>query len=276
MMSLHRTQHSVRIPRFFAFLGGLALLPLVLAFLILLIGVPMLAQRGQMGRVIFQIIVMREGEKLPTQEQVTVTLINDWGDVVISQDTKNGVIQFDIRPGLYRLTVTGASIETYFGDFKVDSTPTWTETVQVRPRKTTLTEKGSSQPVPAVRLKIPRKANDEYHKAETALRKNDAETARLHLNQAIALYPNYDLAYFALGKLETDAGHREAARQYFEQAVKLNDAFAEAQRELAKILLAEKDYAGAETALLASLRSDPGGLWTLSFAALTELELGKY
>src|SRR5260370_35930305 len=28
MMSLHRTQHSVRIPRFFAFLGGLALLPL--------------------------------------------------------------------------------------------------------------------------------------------------------------------------------------------------------------------------------------------------------
>ena len=236
----------------------------------------MLAQTGQMGRVIFQIVIVREGEKLPTQEQVTVTLINDWGDVVISQDTKNGVIQFDIRPGLYRLTVTGASIEAYFGDFKVDSTPTWTETVQVRPRKTTLTEKGSTQPVPAVRLKIPRKANDEYHKAETALRKNDAETARLHLNQAIALYPNYDLAYFALGKLEIDAGHREAARRYFEQAVKLNDAFAEAQRELAKILLAEKDYAGAETALLASLRSDPSGLWTLSFAALTELELGKY
>ncbi len=62
-----------------------------LAILILLIGFPMLVQTGQMGRVIFQIVIVREGEKLPTQEQVTVTLINDWGDVVISQDTKNGV-----------------------------------------------------------------------------------------------------------------------------------------------------------------------------------------
>ena len=247
-----------------------------LAILILLIGFPMLVQTGQMGRVIFQIVIVREGEKLPTQEQVTVTLINDWGDVVISQDTKNGVIQFDIRPGLYRLTISGAGIETYLGDFKIDSTPTLSETIQVRPRKTTLAEKGSTQPVPAVRLKIPRKAKDEYHKAETALRKNDAETARLHLNQAIVLYPNYDLAYFKLGKLEMAAGHRDAARTNFERAVKLNDAFGEAQRELAKILLAEKDYAGAETALLAALRSDPGDLWTLSFTALTELELGKY
>jgi len=127
-----------------------------------------------------------------------------------------------------------------------------------------------------VRLKIPRKAKDEYHKAETALRKNDAETARLHFNQAIVLYPNYDLAYFELGKLEMAVGHRDAARTNFERAVKLNDAFAEAQRELAKILLAEKNYAGAEPVLLGALRSDPGDLWTLSFTALTELELGKY
>jgi len=247
-----------------------------LSVLILLTALPLLAQMDRGGRVILQLIIMREGEKMPTQEQITVTLMDGWGNVVVAQDTSSGFVQVDVRSGLYRLAITGPGIETYFGEFKLDSTPTWTETIQVQPRKTRLVQKGSTQPVPAVRLQIPRKAQNEYRKAETALAKNNAETAKLHLNRAIALYPNYDLAYFMLGKLEMAAGGREAAKADFEHAVKLNDAFGEAHRELAKILLAEKDYAAAEPALLAALRSDPSDLWTLSFTALTELELGKF
>ncbi len=243
------------------------------AILILLTGFPALAQ---MGRVAFQIVIVREGDKMPLQETVTVTLRNDWGDMVRSLDTTNGFAQFDVRPGLYRLTISGAGIETYFSDFTIGRTPSWSETVYVRPKKTALVATNSARPVPAVRLKIPRKAQNEYNKAETALSKNDAEAARLHLNQAIALYANYDLAYFALGKLEMAAGHRDLAERDFERAVKANDAFGEAHRELAKIRLAEKNYAGAEPALLAALRSEPGDLWTLSFTALTEFELGKF
>jgi tetratricopeptide (TPR) repeat protein len=243
------------------------------ALLVLLAGVPALAQ---MGRVSFQIVIVREGEKMPFQETVTVTLRNDWGDMVRSLETTKGFVQFDVRPGVYRLTITGAGIETYFNDFKIDATPSWTETVYVRPKKTALVTTASSQPVPAVRLKIPRKAKDEYQKAEKALSKNDAEKAKFHLNQAIALYADYDLAYFALGKLELAAGHRDLAQRDFEHAVKVNDAFGEAHRELAKILLADKNYTAAEPALLASLRSEPGDLWTLSFTALTEFELGKF
>ena len=247
-----------------------------LATLILLIGFPVFAQMDQGRRVVLQLIIMLEGEKMPTQEQITVTLMDGWGNVVIAEDTRNGFVQFSVRSGLYRLAIHGPGIETYLSEFTIDSAPTWSETVQVRPRKTALVERVATQPIPAVRLKIPGKAKDEYHKAEKALKKNDTETARLHLNQAVALYPSYDLAYFALGKLELDAGHRDAAKTDFERAVKLNDAFGEAQRELAKILLAEKNYAGAEPALLAALRTDPGDLWALSFTALTELELGKY
>jgi tetratricopeptide (TPR) repeat protein len=247
-----------------------------LAILILLAALPLLAQMDQGGRVVLQLMIVLEGEKLPTQEQITVTLMDGWGNVVIAQDTKTGFVQFDIRSGLHRLTITGPNIETYFGEFIIGNTPTWSETIQLQPRKTKLTEKTSTQPVPAVRLKISGKAKDEYHKAEKALKKNDVDSAKLHLKQAIGFYPKYDLAYFALGKLELDAGHRDVAKADFEQAVKLNDAFVDAQRELAKILLAEKNYAGAEPALLAALRSDPGDLWTLSFTALTELELGKY
>ncbi|HEY6248628.1 MAG TPA: tetratricopeptide repeat protein [Candidatus Angelobacter sp.] len=247
-----------------------------LVLLILLIGVSLLAQMDQGSRVVLQLTIVLEGEKIPTAEQLTVTLLDGWGNVVIAQDTRTGFLQFEVRSGLHRLHISGPGIETYFGEFTIGNTPTWSETVQVQPRKTKLAEKKSTQPLAAVRLKIPHKAKDEYHKAETALKKNDIKTARLHLNQAIALYPKYDLAYFELGKLEMDLGDGEAARTDFEQAVKLNDGFGDAQRELAKILLAEKNYAGAEPALFAALRSDPGDLWTLSFTALTELELGKY
>jgi tetratricopeptide (TPR) repeat protein len=231
---------------------------------------------AQMGRVALQIVVMREGGKMPLEEMVTVTLRDDWGDMVGSEDTTRGFVQFAVRPGMYRLTVTGAGIETYLGDLKLDSTPSWSEVIYVRPRKTVVGIGPSTQPVPAVRLKIPRKAKDEYNQAEAALNKHDVEVARSHLQRAIALYPSYDLAYFALGKLEMAAGHRDLARADFEQAVKLNDSFGEAHRELARMLLADKNYAGAEPSLLAAMRSDPGDLWTLSFTALTELELGKF
>jgi len=247
-----------------------------LAILILLTALPLYAQMDRGGRVALQLIIVLEGEKIPTQEQLTVTLMDGWGNVVIAQDTKTGFLQLDVRAGLHRLHISGPGIETYFGELTIGNTPTWSETITVQPRRTKLTERSSAQPVPAVRLKIPGKAKNEYNKAERALKKNDIAATRLHLNQAIALYPNYDLAYFALGKLDIDAGQREAARIDFDQAVKLNDGFVEAQRELAKILLADKDYAGAEPALLAALRSDPSDLWTLSFTALTEFELGKF
>src|SRR5262249_37100030 len=209
--------------------------------------------------------------------RVTVTLRDDWGNIVRSLDTTEGFVRFDVRSGLYRLEVSGVGIETYFSDFKIDSpTPTWSETVYVRAKRTALAATSSAQPVPAVRLKIPRKAQDEYRKGQAALAKKDLEAAKLHLNQAIALYADYDLAYFELGKLEVVVGHRDLAWTDFQHAVKLNDAFGEAHRELAKILLAEKNYSAAEPALLASLRSEPGDLWTLSFTAFTEFELGKF
>lgn len=247
-----------------------------LAILIVLTALPTFAQLDNRGNVVLQLTIVLEGEKMPTNEELTVTVMDGWGNVVIAQDTRTGFLQLNVRAGLHRLHISGPGIETYFNELTIGNTPTWSETITVEPKRTRLMKKTPTQPVPAVRLHIPGKAKDEYHKAETALKKNDGELAKSHLNRAIALYPDYDLAYFALGKLELDADHRDAARADFEEAVKLNDGFAEAQRELAKILLAEKNYSAAEPALLAALRSDPGDLWTLSFAALAELELGKY
>lgn len=247
-----------------------------LALLIGLMALPTFAQLDNRGNVVLALTIVLEGERMPTHEELTVTLMDGWGNVVIAQDTRMGFLQMNVRAGLHRLHISGPAIETYFNELTIGNTPTWSETIQVQPRRTKLTEKNPTAPVPAVRLKIPGKAKDEYNKAEKALKKNDAQSAELHLKQAIALYPSYDLAYFELGKLELAGGLRDLAKAHFLQSVKLNDAFTEAQRELAKIQLADKDYAQAEPALLAALRSEPNDLWTLSFTALTELELNKY
>ena len=242
----------------------------------MLTALPSLAQMDGRSRVTLQLTVMLEGERIPTQEQLTITVMDGWGNVVIAQDTRSGFVQLEVAAGLHRLTITGPEIETYFTELTIGNTPTWSETIQIQRKRTSLVRKQSAESVAAVRLKIPGKAKDEYHKAEKALKKNDTASAKLHLKQAIALYADYDLAYFELAKLEMAGGDRGAAKADFEHAVKLNDNFGEAQRELAKILLADKDYINAEPALLAALRSDPADLWTLSFTALTELELGKY
>ena len=183
----------------------------------LLAVLPSIAQRGGSGpKVSFQLIVMREGEKMPITEPVTVTLRNEWGDMVGSEDVKGGFSQWYIRPGLYRLSIAGPCIETYLDEFTLDNTPTWTETVRVRPKKTLgagcqpAGAADSAQPIAAVRLNIPGTARKEYEKALTALKKNDEAVARAHLNQAITFYPSYDLAYFELGKLDLNACQRDA------------------------------------------------------------------
>jgi hypothetical protein len=254
-----------------------------IALLILFAALPSLAQRGGGGpKVSFQLIVVREGERMPIAEPVTVTLRNEWGDMVGAEDLKSGFSQWYIRPGLYRLSIAGPCIETYFDEFTLENTPTWTETVRVRAKRNPggdcqpAMAAGTAQPIAAVRLNIPGKARKEYEKALSAVKKNDEAVARAHLNQAITFYPSYDLAFFELGKLELNAGHRDAAIKDFQMATKLNDGFADAHRELAKIFLAEKNYVSAEPDLLATLRSQPHDLWTLSFAALDEFELGRF
>src|SRR5262252_4492331 len=105
------------------------------AVLTLFLAFPVLAQ---MTRVSFRLVIVREGEKMPLQEQVTVTIRNDWGDMVTSQDVTHGFVTVDVKPGLYRLSITGAGIETYFNDFKIEAMPSWSETVYVRAKKTAL------------------------------------------------------------------------------------------------------------------------------------------
>ncbi|HEY6971802.1 MAG TPA: hypothetical protein VJA94_21505, partial [Candidatus Angelobacter sp.] len=71
---------------------------------ILLAALPSLAQMDGRSRVTLQLTVMLEGERMPTQEQLTITVMDGWGNVVIAQDTRSGFVQFEVSAGLHRLT----------------------------------------------------------------------------------------------------------------------------------------------------------------------------
>src|SRR5262249_40373299 len=103
--------------------------------------------------------------------------------------------------------------------------------------------------VPASRLAVPAKAQKEFQKGSESLGKKEWAEAKSHFEQAIAIYADYDVAYNGLGMASASAGDNQAARTAFEKAISLNPDFAEADRNLARISLAERKFDEADTLL---------------------------
>jgi len=130
--------------------------------------------------------------------------------------------------------------------------------------------------VPAARLSVPDKAQREVQKGSESLNKKDWAEAKKHFEGAIAVYSRYDVAYNGLGMALASYGDSKAARSAFEKAISLNDNFAEAYRNLAKISLAERKFEEVDQLLTHSLSSDPLNAWALAYAAYSELQLRKF
>jgi len=109
-----------------------------------------------------------------------------------------------------------------------------------------------------------------------ALERKDWQEARKRFVTATSLYPDYDLAYNGLGVAAMNAGDAEGARRAFEKALLLSENFAEANRNLARILLAEQKNSEALPLLKRSLSTEPENAWALTHAAYVELMLHDF
>jgi superkiller protein 3 len=130
--------------------------------------------------------------------------------------------------------------------------------------------------VAANRLKVPNKAEKEFLKGKDAGDKKDWPEAIKHFQAAIALYPDYDLAYNGLGQALASGGDTPGARSAFEKAIQINDNFAAAYRNLARISLSEHKFDEMENLLTRSLSAEPLNAWALAYAAYAELQLHKF
>jgi tetratricopeptide (TPR) repeat protein len=192
----------------------------------------------------------------------------------------NGTAQMQSMTGTHRLRIYGPDIQEYSSNFDVEQSESrHIENIVVRSKAgsaiTTPTGPNSGM-VAAARLKVPEKAQEEFKKGSKALTDKDWTSAKKFFDSAIAIYPEYDVAYNGLGSALAGSGNMADARPAFEKAISINPNFAEAERNLARISFAEKKYDEALTLLDKSLSADPLNAWALTSAANAALLTHHY
>ncbi len=191
---------------------------------------------------------------------------------------QNGRVEFNTITGAHRIRVTGDDIHPYEGDFEIVPTETYhIENIGVRRKpEGEATSAEAMNTVPAIRLKIPDNARKEFEKGSKAMEEQRWGESRKHFQAAVDLYPDYDLAFNGLGIACSQLNDTPAARQAFVKATELNDKFAGAQRNLARILLSERNYQEVASLLNRSLNVEPMNAWALTNAAYAELQLHRF
>jgi tetratricopeptide (TPR) repeat protein len=189
-------------------------------------------------------------------------------------------VQLRTLTGNHRIRIHGPGIQEYEGIIEIENVESHRSeniTVKSDPSAPTISAgAGNSSMVPASRLHIPSKAQTEFQHGSKALEQKDYSQAKKHFEAAIAIYPNFDLAYNGMGVVGIATGETQAARESFEKAITLNDHFAEAYRNLTRICLAERQYDEANDLLTKSLVSEPLNAWALTYAAYAELQRKQF
>ncbi len=191
---------------------------------------------------------------------------------------QNGRVEFNAITGAHRIRITGDDIHPYEGDFEIVPTETYhIENFGVRRKSEGETTSAEAiNTVPAIRLKVPDNARKEFEKGSKAMEEQKWGESRTHFQAAVDLYPDYDLAYNGLGIACSQLNDIQAARQALLKATELNDKFAGAQRNLARILLSERNYEEVASLLNRSLNVEPVNAWALTNAAYAELQLRRF
>ena len=135
-----------------------------------------------------------------------------------------------------------------------------------RDRQQALVDSGA---LSAFDLAAPTKAINEFNQASTLLRGARSQEAIVHLQKAIACYPQFVSAHNYLGLAYLDADDSAKAQTEFETAANLDEKFPGSFLNLGRLALSQNDFAAADVHLekAASLRpSDPAILTALAYA----------
>lgn len=135
-----------------------------------------------------------------------------------------------------------------------------------RERQQALVDSGA---LSAFDLAAPPKAINEFNQATTLLRGARSEEAIVHLQKAIASYPQFVSAHNYLGLAYLDADDSAKAQTELETAANLDEKFPGSFLNLGRLALSQNDFVAADAHLekAASLRpSDPAILTALAYA----------
>lgn len=226
----------------------------------------------------------------PAGNQIRVDLTNETGIPIATAFTDtDGRASFRVTAlGVYRAKVTGMDIEDAVSEGVVIDYPNATRMVFVRAkRKASASEgsgssvqstgrAGSEQVTSAAQLKVPNTARKAFEKGLSEWQRQNYQKAAEEFEKAVAAYPAYDTAYNNLGVMYAHLKQPEKAMAAFERSVQLNDKNADADRNLARMVMRQKDFARAEDLLKKSLTVQPLDPGSLTMLSISEYENGKY
>jgi tetratricopeptide (TPR) repeat protein len=186
-----------------------------------------------------------------------------------------GMVEFlKVGVGNYHVLVTGGDIEdTDSGVFEVDERKS-TQFLLVPVRRieeANSTATSKTPTVAAADLNIPQNARKEFDKASDLIVKQEWKKAIEHLNRALQIYPKYPEAYNNLGVAYSRLRDRVHEREALQKAIELNDHFAVALVNLARMEIAAGDFPSAETYLNKATAADPNNVQTLTLLANVQL-----
>jgi Tfp pilus assembly protein PilF len=236
---------------------------LLLPSLLILLCLCAFAQRGGWGSLKVR-ITYTNGRAC--EGQLHVELKDSSSDTRVTEGFTDGSGMLDFSPlavGSYHIVVSGQGIETTdSGFFQIDERKS-SQSIDIMVKRTG--ESDMPRPkdnyggsVAAVDLNVPRAATKQFDKASESIAKENWKKAIEQLSKAIEIYPNYAAAHNALGVAYGRSGERARERQELQQAIGINDHFATAYANLAKMDIADHNFAEAETFLQKATSSDPG------------------
>lgn len=251
------------------------LLPVVLALLILSSLAWAQAPAGPTDLTVR--VSLMDDRPAPSQLRVQLLTSSELS-VTESFTDETGMAHVSARPGNYRIRVSGPQIEETVTSVFTISPRELTRTEFVRVRKLPSNDdpaEASSGLVALSQMNIPAKALKEYEKAGKALQAGNWAEARVRLEGAISMFPQFAAAWNDLGVVHMNMGDREAARTAFQKSLEFHPNYARACRNLALLLFSEGGTDEATTLVEKALASDPLDPQALTLMAQLQLLAGK-
>ena len=256
-------------------------LPIFIATLVPV--VPLTAQRNQQQHgngTEIQIHVTYDNNQ-PAEGQIRVDLLNESG-IPISQGFTSDDGRASLRvasQGVYLIRVSGQEIEDGADSVEVQPFDAMRVVfVHVKPKAAAVQSAARSAGgtvTSAAQLRVPPNARKCFDKGMAAWQNRDYQQAADQFEKAVLAYPQYDTAYNNLGVMYAHLNQPDKALAAFKRSVELNDKNADADRNLARMLMRQKGYPQAEELLKKSLAVQPTDVAALTMLAIAEIQDGK-
>ncbi len=203
-----------------------------------------------------------------------VTLAAHNGPVVRGMRSEGCDVDFSNVPeGEYHVNISGRGItnaDLNSNIYVSSNGPTEFEVAMPQRKAPDFSGLPASTFVSAQDLAVPSRARKELDRSNELIQKGELKQAIDKLNKAIAIYPQYALAYNNLGVLYSRLGDRVHENEVLQKAISLKPNFGLAYVNLGRMNMKANDYPAAEAAFSKALSFNPTDEITLILLSYSE------